>query len=69
MKPKSKRTVVALGNAIELATGVVHEVAGHEVAKTLNGSRATRSALADHVASRINAKLIHKHSNARKGTK
>ena len=63
MKPNSKRTVIALANAIEVAAGVTHEISGQDTAKTLNGHRATRAALADRVASRIHAKFAKHISN------
>ena len=64
MKPKSKDTVLALANAIELATGVVHEVSGQEVGTTINGQKATRDALARLCASRIQARFSKYTSKA-----
>ena len=62
MKTQAKRTVITLANAIELATGVVHEIVGDNVAKTLGGAKATRQQLADYVGSRIQARLS-KHTS------
>ena len=57
MKPASKRTVMTLANAIEVAAGVAHEISGSDTATTLNGSRVTRAALGDMVASRLQARF------------
>lgn len=64
MKPQSKKSVTALANAIEVATGVVHEIAGKEVAGTLHGERVTRAALATNVASHLQRRLA-KHTSTR----
>ena len=55
MHIKSKQTVLALSNAITLATGVIHRISGGQVSANLNGRRATREILANLIASRINA--------------
>jgi hypothetical protein len=57
MKTNSKRTVMSVANAIEVATGVIHQIAGDEVAKTLGGQKATRQALGDLIASRVQARF------------
>lgn len=62
MKTKSKDTVIALANANELVTAVVHELCGKDVANTLNGDKLTRAALSNLVASRMNARFA-KHVN------
>lgn len=49
---------MALSNAIALATGVVHEIDGRNDNANINGSKATRAAIANLVASRIHSKLI-----------
>ena len=55
MHIKSKQTVLALANAITLATGVIHRISGNQVSANLNGQRATRQVLANLIARRINA--------------
>jgi hypothetical protein len=57
MKPKSKDTVLALANAIGLAAGIVQEVSDKDVVETVNGQKATRSALTELVASRLQARF------------
>lgn len=57
MKSQSQDTVLSLANAIELVTGVVHELLGDQIAATVNGQQATRAALANLVASRIQARF------------
>ena len=66
MKISSKRSVLALANSIEVATGVVHELVGNSLGKSLHGQKVTRAALADVVGSRLNAKYA-RHTS--KGTK
>ena len=61
MHVKSKKTTLALANAIEVATGVIHEVAGDQVAKTLNGQRVTRAGIAHMVAAGLHSHLA-KHT-------
>lgn len=55
MQIKSKKSVIALANAITLATGVLHRISGKEVSANLSGQRASREVLAGLIASRINA--------------
>lgn len=62
MKSKSKDTVMALANAIELGACVVHEIAGHEVGKTINGSKATVDAIGRLMAARLSARFS-KHTS------
>lgn len=57
MKSQSQDTVLALANAIELVTGTVHELLGDQIAATINGQQATRAALANLVASRIQSRF------------
>lgn len=64
MKAKSKDTVHALANAITLTTGVIHELVGKTVGNTINGQKASRSALAQLVASRIQARFSSYSSKA-----
>lgn len=66
MHPRSKDSVLALANATALATGVVHQVSGGEVSKTLGGHKATRKVLADLVSSRIHAKFSKHTAKATK---
>lgn len=64
MKAKSKDTVHAAANAIELVTGVVHVVSGTAVGNTINGQKASRSALSQLVASRLQARFSSHTSKA-----
>jgi hypothetical protein len=56
MHSKSKETVMSVANAIELVTGAVHELVGKEIGKTINGNAATRAAIGQLVASRIQSR-------------
>lgn len=51
---QSERTVLTLSNAIALASSIIQEVAGHEVADTLNGSVVSKDTLDNMIASQIN---------------
>lgn len=53
MFTKSKDTVLAVANATELATAVVHKVIGNEVSNTINGSVINRKGLSDIITMRI----------------
>lgn len=53
MQPKSKQTVLALANTIELGTAALQELVGHEVANTLGGQKITTEALSQLMASRL----------------
>lgn len=66
MKHQSKNTVMTLSNAIEFVTGVVHEVVGQDVGKTINGQKASRAALAQLIASRVSARFA-KHTTTKVG--
>jgi hypothetical protein len=50
---QSKTTVSVLANGAALATGIVKEISGSEVANTLNGSGLSRAALSSLICSRI----------------
>ena len=52
---QSKSTVLAIANATALASGVVLELSGTEVASTLNGSPLSRQALNSLIGSRVHA--------------
>lgn len=64
MHKRSKDTVHAIANANALATGIVHQISGNEVAKTLNGQQTTRSVLANLIGSRIHANFSKHISKA-----
>ena len=53
MSPQSENTVMALANAIELATEIISEVAGNEVSDMLNGSVVSRASMNNIVSSRL----------------
>lgn len=55
MLPQSKQTVQTIANATALATAVVNQIAGNEVANTLNGSPVNKAALDELIGSRIHA--------------
>ncbi len=57
MKQQSKETVLTLANANALVVGIVGNVAGTEVASTLNGNPVTKQALTDLVDSHMRARL------------
>ena len=50
----SERTVNTVSNAIALTSAIIQELAGNEIANTLNGSEVTRAALHDIIGSQIN---------------
>lgn len=55
MHIQSKQTVLTIANATALATAIVHDISGNEVANTLNGVTVNKTALADLIGSRIHA--------------
>ena len=57
MKQQSKSTVLVLANAVTLATGIVGQLAGSQIAGTIGGNQATKEALNDLVASHIQNRL------------
>ena len=57
MKQQSKETVAVLANATALATGIVGQLAGSQIAGTIAGVAATNEALTDLVASHIQNRL------------
>ena len=66
MQPKSEKTVTTLANAIVLATAIISEVAGNEVADTINGSVVSRAAVDDMVASYFANRLSTYTSQSKK---
>lgn len=54
MHIRSEKTVLAVSNAITLVSSIVAEIAGEEVANTINGSEVTRAAMHDIIGSQIN---------------
>lgn len=50
-------TLKTLGNAVELATSVVQDVVGNDIADSLNGTPLTNVLIADVVESRFTAEL------------
>ncbi len=57
MHLNSKKTIIAIANATELATAIVHKVMGNEIANTLSGSTLSKSALGNLMALRIQSKF------------
>ncbi|MDD2879803.1 MAG: hypothetical protein PHQ58_05155 [Rhodoferax sp.] len=55
MLKQSEKTVLTLANAISLATNIVHQVSGNEVANTLNGSVVNKAAMGELIASRVHS--------------
>lgn len=64
MKPQSKQTVIVLANAVTLTTGIVGQLAGKQVAGTIDGNKATNEALSGLVASYIQNRLNGQSSKA-----
>jgi hypothetical protein len=64
MLKQSKSTVLTIANATALASSIVHEIAGNEVANTLNGKPVNKSALADLIGSRVHANFSNYTSKA-----
>lgn len=64
MQQRSRDTVLSLANANALATGIVHQISGTQVANTLNGAKASRVLLANLIASRIHANFAQHTSKA-----
>lgn len=54
MLKQSENTINTLCNAIMLSSAIVQEIAGNEVANTLNGNPITDAVLNDLIASQIN---------------
>jgi len=67
MKIQSKDTVVTLANAIKLVTAAAHEVIGQRAGSLLQQETGPRKALANLVASRINAHFSKHTSQQVKG--
>jgi hypothetical protein len=57
MKLKSKDTVMALANTIELGACVVRELAGKDVADSIGSNKASVDALARLISARIQARF------------
>jgi len=55
MLTQSKQTVQTLANGIALATAIVNQIAGNEVANTLDGVPVNTTALEDLIGSRLHA--------------
>lgn len=55
MLTQSKQTVQTIANGIALATAVVQQMAGNEVANTLNGVQVNKPVLDELIGSRIHA--------------
>ena len=55
MLTQSKQTVHTIANATALATAIVHEIAGNEIANTLNGATLNKNAMDELIGSRIHA--------------
>jgi hypothetical protein len=51
---QSEKTVLTLSNAIALSAGIVNEIAGNEIANTVNGVVMKPAVLRDMIGSQIN---------------
>lgn len=59
MLKQSEKTVLTIANAVALATAVVHQISGNEVANTLNGTVVNKAAMGELIASRVHANFSH----------
>lgn len=66
MLKQSEKTVLTLANAIALATSIVHQVSGNEVANTLNGAIVNKAAMGELIASRVHANFSNFTNKAAK---
>ena len=66
MHVKSKETVMSAANAISVVTGIIHELVGKEVGNTINGNTASREAISQLVASRLQSRFANIISNVSK---
>ncbi len=64
MLTQSKQTVLTIANATALASSIVHEIAGNEVANTLSGAPSNKAAMDDLIGSRIHSQFSNYTSKA-----
>jgi hypothetical protein len=60
MKPNSESTVLALSNLIELGARGAVEIAGRDVANTIEGRAATLPAMRELIAERLRVRMANR---------